>query len=96
MLTKDRRSRILDNMKPLHEMLREWRELSGLSQVAAAERLGMSRQQWWYLESGETADVRTSTLVRLERCTGIPLERLVRAAEMGLSDARVDETQPVV
>lgn len=80
LLTTSKSSRILSDMKPLSQMLREWRDLLKLSPAEAARRCDMGRQQWFELESGKTTDPRSSTLRKLADGTGIPLERLVEAS----------------
>lgn len=67
-------------MKPLSQMLNEWRTTLKLTSSEAARRCDMSRQQWFDLEDGTTSDPRTSTLLKLAEGTGIPLERLAEAA----------------
>jgi transcriptional regulator with XRE-family HTH domain len=79
-LTPSRSKRILADMKPLSDLLCEWRETLKLSPAEAARRCEMTRQQWWELESGRTTDPRSSTLYRLSEGTGIPIERLVAAS----------------
>src|SRR3990167_2984984 len=79
-LTGSRKARILADMRPLNELLREWREMPKLSPAEAGRQCEMSRQQWSELESGATTDPRSSTLRKLVRGTGIPIERLVEAA----------------
>lgn len=80
LLTNSRANRILRDMKPLNEMLTEWREMLKLTPAEAAARCDMTRQQWWELESGRTSDPRASTLRRLSLGTGISVERLTEAA----------------
>jgi transcriptional regulator with XRE-family HTH domain len=79
-LTARRVNRILSDMKPLSELLAEWREMLKLTPADAARRCEMTRQQWWELESGRTSDPRSSTLQKLAEGTGIPIERLVAAS----------------
>ena len=78
-LTERKATRILDDMKPLFQMLHEWRTLLHLSPSEAAKRCQVSNQQWYELESGATKDPRASTIRKLADGTGIPLERLVEA-----------------
>lgn len=82
-LTPNRLDRILADMKPLNELLTDWRDTVRLSSAEAARRCGMSSQQWWELESGRTRNPRASTLHKLTEGTGIPLERLVEASNPG-------------
>ena len=69
-------------MKPLCEMLADWRNELTLSPAEAARRCKVSPQLWGQLESGRTDDPRASTLLNLAEGTGIPMERLAKAAEM--------------
>lgn len=80
LLTSSRHARIMADMKPLSQMLNEWRTTLRLSPAEAARRCDMSRQQWSDLEDGTTSDPRASTLLKLHDGTGIPLERLAEAA----------------
>ena len=83
MLTDKRSARILADMKPLSEQLRDWREASHLTLADAARRCGMSAQHYWQLENAERGvGMRTATLLKLNSGTGIPLERLAAGAEM--------------
>lgn len=86
-LTKTKRDRILEDMKPLPEMLEEWRELLKLSKAEAARRCQMSQVQWSELTTGVTRDPRTSTLIKLADGTGFSLESLAAAAELNLVPA---------
>lgn len=79
-LTQSRASRILADMKPLCEMLEDWRDELKLSKAEAARRCGMGQQQWYELASGATRDPRASTLLQLAEGTGIPIERLAAAS----------------
>lgn len=79
-LTQARMSRILADMKPLCELLREWREASKLTPAEAARQCQVSAQLWWQLEHGETNNPRGATMVKLCRGTGIPMERLAAAS----------------
>lgn len=81
-LTSSRRARILADMKPLSDLLREWRETLKLTRAEAARRCDMSQVQWTELETGATRDPRTSSLCKLAEGTGIPLERLAEAASL--------------
>lgn len=83
-LTKARMARILADMKPLHSMLKDWQDELHLNSSEAARQCGMSRSQWAELVSGATSDPRASTLHKLAHGTGIPLERLVEAADLSL------------
>lgn len=71
-------------MKPLSEILAQWRDSMGFSQSDAARQCGLSRQLWFQLESGDTTDPRMSTMFGLRDGTGIPFERLKTAVEMHL------------
>ena len=68
-------------MKPLYEMLRDWRESLHLTPAEAARRCNMSAQHYWQLENGERGPgIRTATLLKLAEGTGIPMERLAVAS----------------
>lgn len=83
MLTEKRTARILANMKPLSEELKEWRENLHITPSEAARRCGMSAQHYWQLENGERGTgIRTATLLKLAEGTGKPMERLAKAAEL--------------
>lgn len=84
MLTDKQRQRILADMKPLSEELRHWRENTARITLAeAARRCQMSAQHYWQLENAERGTgIRTATLLKLAGGTGIPMERLAKAAEM--------------
>lgn len=83
MLTEKQAARILADMKPLSEQLRNWREATHLTLADAARRCGMSAQHYWQLENAERGvGMRTATLLKLNSGTGIPLERLAAGAEM--------------
>lgn len=83
MLTKRQADRILNNMKPLSEELHDWREATHLTLADAARRCGMSAQHYWQLENAERGiGIRTATLLKLADGTGIPMERLAKAAEL--------------
>lgn len=79
-LTASRMSRILADMKPLSEMLKDWRDALKLSPSDAARRCGLSPQMWWNLESGLVSTPRKDTMRKLVDGTGIPLERLAVAS----------------
>lgn len=79
-LTEARLSRILADMKPLCELLKDWREAMHLTPSEAARRCDLSPQMWWELESGNTATPRKATMRKLIEGTGIPLERLAVAS----------------
>ena len=81
MLTKKQAARILIDMKPLSEMLQEWREGVKLTKAAAARRCGVSFQHWYYLESGQRTALEGRTFQKLAAGTGIPIERLMAAAD---------------
>jgi len=70
------------DMKPLSEMLSEWRAGVKLSKAEAARRCEMSQVQWSELETGVTSDPRASTLRRISSGTGIPVARLIEAAHV--------------
>ena len=84
MLTQRRAARILADMKPLSQELRDWRLNTLRETPAVAARVcGMSAQHYWQLENAERgAGIRTATLLKLAKGTGIPLERLAQAAEL--------------
>lgn len=84
MLTDKQRARILGDMKPLSEELRDWRtNVARLTLAEAARRCGMSSQHYWQLENAERGiGIRTATLLKLFAGTGIPMERLAKAAEL--------------
>lgn len=67
-------------MKPLSELLFDWRDGLKLTRAEAARRCQMSQVQWTELETAVTRDPRTSTLQKLNDGTGIPIERLVAAS----------------
>lgn len=80
MLTQSRMARILADMKPLNELLRDWREVLKITPAEAARRCGMSPQHYWQLENAERgAGIRPVTLQKLAAGTGIPMERLAAA-----------------
>lgn len=90
MLTVRQAGRILADMKPLSEELREWRENLHLTPAEAARRCGMSAQHYWQLENAERGiGIRTATLVKLAEGTGKPMERLAKAAELQRLDPAV-------
>lgn len=68
--------------KPLGQMLKEWRELLGITQADAAKRCDISYQHWWKLEHGVRQELRGSTFAKLAAGTGIPLGRLLEAAAL--------------
>lgn len=79
-LTTARMSRILADMKPLSELLKDWREALKLNPSEAARRCDLSPQMWWNLESGLVSTPRRDTMRKLVEGTGIPLERLAVAS----------------
>lgn len=83
--------RILADMKPLAEMLTEWRDTLKLTSAEAARRCSMSAQHYWQLENGVGVYVRPATLRKLADGTGIPLERLAA----GAATAAVSRLSPV-
>lgn len=82
MLTRKQSDRILEDMKPLCEMLKDWRELLKLTPAEAARRLDMSAQHYWQLEHGERVYLRPATMQKLSSGTGIPMDRLIVAASL--------------
>jgi transcriptional regulator with XRE-family HTH domain len=81
-------------MKP-HERLREWRVAEGLTQGAAAERVGVGQPAWCRLEAGSSVP-QMETALRIAQLVGIPLDawpkrkkpqarrpRIARAARTG-------------
>lgn len=95
MLTNKRQSRILGDMKPLCELLREWRDNLHLSMAEAARHCEMSPQHYGLLERGERVWLRPATFRKLAERTGIPLERLMRGAELADERRGVLTSQPV-
>lgn len=95
MLTDSRAARILADMKPLSELLREWRELLKLTPAEAARRCAMSAQHYWQLENGERASIRSSTLAKLVEGTGIPEERIAIAAGIEAAQRLRTPREPV-
>ena len=73
-------TRILTDMKPLGELLKDWREASKLTPSEAARQCHLSPQMWWALETGYTSTPRPATMQRLVEGTGIPMERLAVAS----------------
>jgi transcriptional regulator with XRE-family HTH domain len=67
-------------MKPLSELLSDWRDALKLTRAEAARRCQMSQVQWTELETGVIRDPRSSTLQKLTEGTGIPIERLHAAS----------------
>jgi transcriptional regulator with XRE-family HTH domain len=86
-LTDARMARILAAMKPLSDLLKEWREASKLTPSEAARRCNLSPQMWWELESGSTATPRKVTMRKLVDGTGIPLEFLAVASYFDPAEA---------
>ena len=86
-LTLKRESRILADMKPLHELLAEWQDMLKITNADAARLCGLDRQQWFELKSGRTTDPRARTLIKLSVGTNIPLERLVASCGHPALDA---------
>ena len=76
-LTVSPEQRILQDMKPLYELLTEWQDTLKLTNAEAARRCGLGPQQWFELKSGKTTDPRARTLYKLADGTGIPVGRLV-------------------
>lgn len=79
-LTNRRATWKLGDMKPLCELMSEWRETVKVTASEAARRCDMTPQQWYDLETGRSRDPRGSTLLKLHYGTGIDLERLAEAA----------------
>ena len=69
-------------MKPLDQLLREWRATMGFSKAEAARHCKVSEQHWGLLESGQRFDLRGATFRKLTEGTGIPRERIVLAAAL--------------
>lgn len=92
MLTKKQAARILADMKPLGEMLKEWREKLKLTPAEAARRCRMSAQHYWQIENAERVHVQAATLQKLSTGTGLPLERLVMAST--IEPVRAEESVP--
>ena len=82
MLTKKQAARIMADMKPLGQMLRCWRDELKLSQAEASRRCGVSAQHWGLIEKGERTGLQGSTFQKLADGTGIPLQRLILAADL--------------
>lgn len=62
------------------EVIRKWREASGLSLNRLAERTRLSRQMLSFVESGQRIPT-IETAARISRALGVPLSRLVTEAE---------------
>lgn len=73
-------ARIMAGMKPLGELLREWRDGNGYSASEAARKCDLTPQMWWALETGYTTTPRPATMQKLVEGTGIALERLAVAS----------------
>lgn len=71
-------------VKPLSEILAGWRAFLGIDAAEAARVCEVSRQLWAQLEGGETKDPRVSTLLTIQRGTGIPMDRLLAGVEAQL------------
>lgn len=80
MLTPARSARILADMKPLGEMLKEWRQVMKLTPAEAARRCKMSAQHYWQIENEKNVYLRPTTFRKLSEGTGFPVERLAAAA----------------
>jgi transcriptional regulator with XRE-family HTH domain len=80
MLTTRQEARILKGMKPLSQMLTDWRNELTLTKAQAARRCQMSFAHWSLLESGERTQLQAATMQKLAAGTGIPTERLLAAA----------------
>lgn len=78
-LTNTRLARILADMKPLKDMLREWRTELKLTPADAARRCKISPQLYWYMEHVDGYNPRVTTLQKVAEGTGIPFERLAVA-----------------
>jgi hypothetical protein len=81
MLTPCDTARMLNNMKPLDALLREWQESNRLRDVDAARLCGLKPQHWDLLVHGKRAGLRPKTFFQLSAGTGIPLHILMAAAE---------------
>lgn len=81
-LTAVRMNRILAGMKPLYQMLKEWREAVGLTPAEAGRRCNLSTEHYWALENHPGRVPRIETLYKLAQGTGIAVERLATAAYM--------------
>lgn len=81
-LTPTALARILVGMRPLCAILKAWREELELTPAEAARRCEVSAQLWGQLEHGETTNPRGSTLLKLARGTGIPMEILAAASSV--------------
>lgn len=79
-LTPSAMARILSGMRPLCELLQAWREALALTPAEAARRCEISPQLWGQIECGATKNPRGSTLLKLARGTGIPMEILAAAS----------------
>jgi transcriptional regulator with XRE-family HTH domain len=72
-------------MKPLSDVLKEWRIGTDITAAAAARQCGVSRQLWFQLETGETRRPKQSTLVKVSRGTGIAVSDLEIASYISLA-----------
>jgi transcriptional regulator with XRE-family HTH domain len=66
--------------KTLAEELKAWRDREGLTSAAAARRCEMIPQHYWAIEEGDRLDLRASTLLKLAKGTGLPLETIAEAS----------------
>lgn len=75
--------------RTIGQILRHAREQAGLSQAALAARVGLAANHVVRLETGEKAQPRFETVVRLAAELGLSLDDV--AAHMGLPSGRVSE-----
>ena len=73
------------------EQIRAWRENNGLSQAAAAERVGVSQPTWSDWEAGKKCP-HVAQAIRLEREAGIPVSAWEGVAEAQRERARIRRT----
>lgn len=81
-------------MMPLGHMLKVWRETLDITRAEAARRCHISQVVWTELETSQTCDPRTSTLIKLADGTGYPLERLAEASKLSPAPAPRREAVP--
>ena len=60
------------------EMMKLKREKKGLSQSAAAELAGLSRQRWNDIESGRKPNIELDTLDRIAAALGVKAKDLLK------------------
>lgn len=62
-----------------HKKIKRLREELGLSMEDAAAKAGLTgRQHWHQVESGQTSDVRVSTLEKIARALGVTAKDLLK------------------